>query len=174
MKLFLAIASCVLFSTASLADTYTFTKTNNRVAWVAVGTPGFLRINGVGGASEGTLTTAAGRVSGDLTVSLDSYRTGVELRDKHMKEKYLEVAKFPTAKLSLTDQPLTEGKESSADALLTIKGVTKPVKLTYTLTGKALTAKFKINIKDYPSLGVPSHLGVTVADEVEVKVDATL
>lgn len=168
----LALLFCV--STSAFADTYSFSKSNNKVEWTAIGSPGFLRINGTGGAAEGSLETKDGKVSGTLTCALDTYKTGVELRDKHLQEKYLETAKYPTAKLVLKDQPYTDGKESTATADLTVKDVTKPVKITFTVSGKKVNAKFKLAIKDYPSIGVPSYLGVTVADEVEVSVDASL
>src|SRR5262249_34866580 len=34
-----------------------------------------------------------------FTVPLDAFDTGIELRDRHMKEKYLETARFPQATL---------------------------------------------------------------------------
>jgi len=170
----LILSMLLLIAPHALAAPYQFTKANNHVNWTAVGTPGFLRINGAGGAAEGKLEAADGKVSGELTVQLADYTTGLDLRDHHMKEKYLDVAKYPAAKLVLASQPYAEGKESTISGDLTIKDVTKAVKITFTATGKNVQAKFKINIKDYPSIGVPAHLGITVADEVEVLVDAKL
>jgi polyisoprenoid-binding protein YceI len=150
-----------------------FTKSNNTVSWHAVGTPGFLRIDGKGGAAEGVLNTAISKVSGVLTVALSDYKTGISLRDEHMKSKYLDVGKYPTAKLEIKDQPYAEGVEGKMAGVLTLKDVSKPVTISFKVTGKKVSANFKINIRDYPSIGVPVYLGVTVADEVEITVDAT-
>ena len=161
-----------LFAANAGATTYGFTKSNNKVTWVAIGTPGFLRINGEGGAAEGQLNADAGKVSGALEVALDDYKTGIALRDEHMKKKYLETSKYPKAKLVFKEQPYKEG-EGNLIGELTIKDTTKPVKVFFNVSGKKVHATLKVNLKDYPSVGVPCHLGITVADEVEVRVDAT-
>jgi polyisoprenoid-binding protein YceI len=163
-----------LLSAVAFADTYTFQKGNNKVDWTAVGTPGFLRINGEGGYAVGVLNAVGGKVSGTLAVPLDAYKTGIALRDEHLKKKYMETGKYPEAKMVIKDQPYVEGKEGILMADLTLKDTTKPVKVYFTVTGKKVAARFKVSIKDFPSIGVPSHLGVTMADEVEVKVDGTL
>lgn len=163
------------FAPLAFADgSYTFTKTNNTVTWHASATPGFLRIDAEGGAAEGTLTAANGKVSGTLTVALDAYKTGIDMRDEHMKTKYLETTKYPTAKLVLKDQPYTEGKEGVVTGELTVKNDTKPVQITFTVTGKKVSATFKVSLKDYPSVGAPSWKLVTVADEVDVAVEGTV
>jgi len=162
------------FQALAAGQTYQFLKSNNHVNWTAIGTPGFLRINGSGGAAEGKIDVTDSKASGSLSVKLADYTTGLDLRDHHMKEKFLETNKFPTATLLINAQAFTPGKESTISGDLTIKGATKPVKVAFTLSGKSLSAKFKLSIKDYPAIGVPSHLGVTVADEVGVTVDASL
>jgi polyisoprenoid-binding protein YceI len=159
-------------STIALAGTYGFTKSNNTVNWKAVSNPGFFRINGEGGAAEGTLTATAGKVSGTVSVALDAYKTGSDLRDEHMKTKFLVTSTNPKATLELKDQPFTEGADGKMTGYLTLKGVTKPVAIDFKVAGKSVSAKFKVNLKDYP-LGVPSWLGATMADVVDVTVDAT-
>jgi polyisoprenoid-binding protein YceI len=172
MKKFLFLG--FLFAGNALAATYTFNKNNNKVDWQAVGNPGFLRINAEGGSAEGVIYADGGKVSGALTVDLRDYRTGIELRDEHMKNKYLMVDKYPKAKLVLKNQSYLEGKEITAKGLLTLKDETKPVDVIFTVTGKLLDAKFKIKLSDFPSVGIPSHLGVTVANELTVNVKANL
>jgi polyisoprenoid-binding protein YceI len=43
-----------------------------------------------------------GKVSAVFEVDLDSVKTGIELRDQHMRETFLETAKYPKAIFSLT------------------------------------------------------------------------
>ena len=54
---------------------------------------------------------------------------------------------------------------------LTLKGETKPVSGTGSLKGDTITANFKISLSDYPAIGVPSWLGVTVEKDVLVKAE---
>jgi len=173
-KLLVASLLILVSSVCLAAESYDFTASNNKVTFTAIGKPGFLRINGAGVAAEGKLLAEGGKVSGDLTVKLADLVTGIELRDRHLKEKYLQVDKYPTAKLTLKDVAYVQAKPGVADGVLTIKDQAKPVKVDFTLAGKDLVAKIKLSIKDYPAIGVPSYLGVTVADEVEVSIHASL
>jgi polyisoprenoid-binding protein YceI len=137
--------------------------------WQAVGSPGFLKINGKGGKVTGhAVEDSYGKVSGVFKVQLGEYTTGLETRDKHMKEKYLGTGE---AVLSLAPVKATAA-EFQFIGDLTIKGQTKPVTGTATLVGNKLTAKFKINVSDYPAIGNPEFAGVTMAKEVNVTVAA--
>ncbi len=145
-----------------------------KVNFEAEATPGFLRISGEGGKILGKLKESKGKVSGELTVSLDDFKTGISLRDSHMKEKYLEVKKYPQAKLKLKGIDSSDGDhEFSAD--LTLHGKTNPIKGKYTLKtdGKkrSLRAEFSIIVTDF-NIPVPSYQVLTVAKEVKVIIDA--
>jgi polyisoprenoid-binding protein YceI len=161
----LIIAAALTNGHAIIAKTVTGTAD-----WTAVGNPGFLRITGEGGTVTGEATEAGGKVSGTFKVKLADYTTGMGLRDSHMKDKYLEVAKYPEAVLVL--DPVIAGPSFVWGGKLTLKGVTKPVTGKASYTGGKLKAFFTVNIKDFPSIGVPSHLGVTVANTVDVEVMA--
>lgn len=155
------ISVLALLLTAPLHAT-TVQKVEGTVRFAAKGNPGFLRIDGEGGKVQGSVTEDAGNTTGELTVELKDFKTGISLRDEHMRDKYLEVAKFPLATLKLKS---VTGETWTGD--LTLKGVTKPV------SGKVSADKiatFKVNLEEYP-IGVPSYLGVTVAKEVEVVVN---
>jgi polyisoprenoid-binding protein YceI len=163
---FLAILLSAIVSTSAWCGTVT-----GKATWQAVGTPGFLRINGEGGTVNGDVVKGPdGKVTGVFKVKLSDYKTGMDLRDTHMKDKYLEVAKFPYATLKLESVAPTEA-EFAWTGTLELKGETKPVKGTATVKEGKLSASFAITIKDYPSIGVPAHLGVTVADKVTVVVE---
>jgi hypothetical protein len=109
---------------------------------------------------------------------LDALHTGIGLRDRHMKEKYLEVAKYPEAELRVDRKSLafpSSGSQLAHDTRgeLKLHGHTKPVSFHYVATRAAngfdVSATFHVNIKDY-GIEVPSYLGVTVKPDVEVSV----
>ena len=140
------------------------------VTWTAIGTPGFFKIIGEGGKTSGKVQQNNDEYSGEFWCTLADFDTGMKLRNKHMKKKYLEIAKFPKAYFKLHKSKLSK-EWLPFTGELKIKDISKPI------TGKAkllkdqkLTAEFAIKISDYPSIGVPKWLGITVADTVEVKV----
>ncbi len=144
----------------------------------------------VGGAFEATSRRLAGTLrasatdpaafEGELTVDLASLDTGIALRNTHMRDTYLEVARgsgFDAARL----QSITLGSATATSATgrvpftarLTLHGMEHPV------TGQAeirrsggtvrVDARFPVSL---PSFGIasPRYLGVGVRDEVEVRV----
>jgi polyisoprenoid-binding protein YceI len=149
------------------------------VEFLATGKPGFLKIRGQGAKLKGNAKVDAGVLTGEFAVDLTPLKTGIDLRDEHMKERYLETGKFPDAKLVLDAVKVDDSKGGSDipfTGKLTIKGKENPVKGTLNVAfapgaGGARKAtgdaKFALRIADYP-VGVPSHLGVTVADSVDV------
>ena len=112
-----------------------------------------------------------------VSVKLDGLATGIELRDRHMKEKYLETGKYPTATLEVDKSKLhfPDGSavSGSADGKLTLHGVTRPVKVSYHAEGDSKQAKvdgtMRINMKDF-KIEVPNYLGVTVKPTIDVEV----
>ena len=164
MKKFLV----ALFLMGSLASAAPVAVKSSSVSFTATGNPGFLTIEGHGAnLSNLDLKTKDGAVIGEVSVDLRVLTTDMDLRDEHMHEKYLETKKFPKGKLKFT------GMNGAFIGDLTLKGVTKKVSGKYSLKGNSLKASLKLNLKDYP-IGVPSWLGVTVAETVEIKVEAKL
>ena len=169
MKKYLLAA--LMFAAQASCSEYVYAGTvTGSATWQAVGNPGFLRINGEGGKVEGVTKDEGGKTSGVFKVKLADYTTGMGLRDTHMKDKYLEVAKFPYAVLTLDPVVATEA-EFKWTGKLELKGETKPVSGVATYKAGKLSATFAVSIKDFPAIGVPSHLGVTVADVVNVTVE---
>lgn len=139
---------------------------SSSVSFVATGNPGFLAIDGKGAKLEKLeISEKDGWVKGKAVAVLVGLTTDMDLRDEHMHEKYLETKKHPRASLTF------EGKNGIFKGLLTLKKTTKPVAGNYLIHGKKITARFKINLSDFP-IGVPSWLGVTVAEEVAIVVKA--
>lgn len=124
---------------------------------------GLMNIDGVGGIVGGDSDTI-------ITVDLAHLDTDNDLRNEHMRDKYLEVAKFPKASLKL--DPVKAGPKFEWSGKLTIKGDTKPVKGSAELNGSDLSAHFTILLADFPSIGAPNWKGVGVSNEVKIEVKA--
>lgn len=160
---------------SSESKLYVFEKSkSNSVEFRAIGNPGFLTIHGSGGHVYGEVKADDKGISADLYVQLKDFTTGIDLRDKHMREKYLLVDQYPRAHLVIESLTYShkDGEEFPWTGKLTLKGNTKPVHGKAIVNGKSLKANFKVLISDYPEIGVPSWLGVTMAESVDVKVNA--
>ncbi len=147
-----------------------------RVSFTSVG-PAGMKI--VGTTSE-LITTDDGQ-SVTVTVTLTHLSTGIELRDKHMREKYLEVQTYPTAVLTVPRAMLTfpaAGASLAGDpqATVTLHGQTRPTPFHFAATNDGgsyrVDATLHINMRDY-GITVPSYLGVTVKPDVDIDVHFT-
>lgn len=162
-----------LLSTAAIGAEYQIKKgPGNKVEWTAVGNPGFLRITGENGYVEGVAHDDGTHAWGEFKVALADFDTGMGLRNRHMKEKYLEVEKHPHAILKLNK--VRHGASFPWEGVLTLKGESHPVKGKGEYSGDKVKAEFTVDISKYPSIGVPSWLGVTMAEEVNVSLEFPL
>ncbi|MCC6138864.1 MAG: YceI family protein [Bdellovibrionaceae bacterium] len=107
--------------------------------------------------------TADGVTAENIEVDLTSLKTGVDLRDKHTKER-LMVDKHPKAKLIKA-----EGKGGKGKATIEIKGIQKEVTGTYKIAGNMLQAQFKMLLSDLDIKNV-RYMGVGAKDEVIISV----
>jgi polyisoprenoid-binding protein YceI len=144
---------------------------DSKVGFQASG-PAGLKIEG----TTSDLTVADGGGNIVLTVPLANLTTGIGLRDKHMKEKYLEVDKYPAAVLTVARSALKfpasgATMETDVPGTLQLHGQTKPVTVHYDAkgdaTGFAAHGKFHVNMNDF-GIQVPTYLGVTVKPDVDV------
>ncbi|HZM50713.1 MAG TPA: YceI family protein [Vicinamibacteria bacterium] len=150
------------------------------VEFVATGWPSALKIHGKGTGPAGTLTVTDHDVTGSVAVDLASLQTGISLRDRHLKEEYLHVDRYPQARLTLSHldiSRLPEGATFGAVAIpfegtLLLHGVEKPVsgqaKVSRNDSRVAVSAQFSISLGDF-GVGVPKYMGITVAEKVDVK-----
>lgn len=138
------------------------------VIFKAVG-PGGLGIEGKG--SDISVLEQGNNLA--ISVGLATLKTGIDLRDRHMKEKYLETSKFPRATFTVDKSQLKLPGEADAEGKLTLHGVTHPAKVHYAAKGTnkqlTITGSLRLNMKDY-GIDVPSYLGVTVKPDVTVSV----
>lgn len=71
----------------------------------SVGKPSMLKIHGDGAETSGLLKIDHTLITGEFTAHLTSLKTGIDRRDEHMKNKYLEISRFPDAVFKLDSLP---------------------------------------------------------------------
>jgi polyisoprenoid-binding protein YceI len=172
--------ACLLFLTGDLA------ANNLKV------TTGEVSINcplTIGGSFDAKTNAVSGEVSvasgaeeplkGELSVDLQKLQTGIGLRDRHMKDNYLEVKKgdeFAAARLEDIRVESLAGK-TSFKGMLTLHGEQREVSGTANIKqngeGYRVEANFPIRYADF---GIPdaTYLGVGVKDQVQVRVNFTV
>jgi polyisoprenoid-binding protein YceI len=130
----------------------------------------------------GTLTLATAQpvaLSGELAVDLTTIDTGIDLRNHHLREKYLEVAKPGFEKAVLSEIRLAdangegfEGKSGFAGTLR-LHGVSKPVTGTAEIrregTAVRVVANFAILLTDF-GVTPPEYMGVGVGSKLGIRV----
>jgi polyisoprenoid-binding protein YceI len=150
---------------------------SGKVEFLAIGKPSFLKVRGIGAAPTGELKLSGSKASGEFTFDLSSLDTEIALRNEHMKDKYLEVGKFPKATIRFKDVEAKEGAKSTIPAELELHGVKKTVSMDAELKpegeSKKATGTFKFKLTDF-GIAIPSHLGITIADEVTVTIESVL
>lgn len=177
-----AVLSTFFTLSAFAADSQTLQVVDGSVGFLAIGKPSAIKIRGKGTPPKGEVQVAGKEVTGELTFDETSLNTGIDMRDHHMKEKYLQTDKYPTAKLKITklvlpsDFSLNGFKADNVpmEGELTLHGVTKPVKGTANIAGNGGVATshvaFGAQISDY-SIEIPTYMGVKVADHVDIEAD---
>lgn len=178
MKVNIFLILPFLISSHSLAETLTV---SGKSEFIATGKPGFIKIDGLGTGLTGSFKVVGSMVSGQARFPLNTLDTGVGLRDRHLKEEYLEVQKYPDAQLTfnqvkLAKNPDADGftqKQVPFDGILTVHGVSHAVNGTIDVsTSAGITngdAQFGIKISDF-GFPEPKFMGMRVNNDVQVKV----
>lgn len=137
-----------------------------RVTFKATG-PGGLGIEGQG--NDVSVQENGNDVS--ISVGLGSIKTGIDLRDRHMREKYLKTAKYPKATFSVEKTKLRLPGGGEVEGRLQLHGVTKSIKVRYEARASEqvmhVTGSTQLNMRDF-GIVIPSYLGVTVKPDVTV------
>jgi len=119
-------------------------------------------------------------VGGELSLDLAAIDTGIALRNEHLREKYLQVAKGPEFDRAVLSSVIIrdaggaefEG-QSPFTATLLLHGVSRSVSGTArfrrTPQGVKVEASFPLVLPDH-GIEPPMYLGVGVAAKVMVKV----
>jgi len=136
----------------------------------AIGNPGLLTISGEKGDVTGKYQRTDGKLSGSFDLILNTLQTGMDLRDKHMREKYLETKKFPKTTLTVENVLIPkEGYFKFAGKLL-LHGKNNPVAGDCLLKDAIkFECKFKILLSDY-AIPIPEWKGVTIAKDVSLTI----
>ncbi len=98
----------------------------------------------------------------NIGVSLDTFTTGIGLRDKHMKETYFETQKFPSAVASIV-----QAANGKFKANLKIRETEKVIEGTYKISGSDVQLEFQTRMSDF-KIKKASYMGVGAENEVKV------
>jgi len=169
--LWISAASLALAGLGTEAHAALIAASDSHVTFEGKGPAGF-KVTGT--TTDLTVAESDGNVV--ITVLLANLNTGIDLRDHHMREKYLEVPKFPSAVLTIARSALhvpagPERVEADAPGTLTLHGQTHPVSVHYDAKQEgaaySVHGHFHINMNDY-GINVPSYLGITVKPDIDV------
>jgi len=149
--------------------------TPSEVKFLAIGKPAFLKVEGKAKKLDVRAKIKDNKLTGDFIFNLSELTTGIDLRDEHMKEKYLELKKYPHVTLTLSEYELPSKKsEVKIPGMLNLHGVKKEVivnAMLIPLEGKLqIIGELKVNLKDY-AIEIPSFKGITIAKDVKIKVE---
>ncbi len=183
-KIFASLPILLFFSSplsAALKWSLDLDQGKGGIEFLAIGKPKALKIHGKGEAPKGKILIENGKILGDLTLDLSTLDTGIALRNRHLKEKYLEIEKFPKAELKLTKidqlEKIVLSEEIKIDStpfegILSLHNVKKPVSGNARIEKKKqlldVQATFHIKIKDF-NIDTPGFAGITVAEDIRIE-----
>ena len=187
----IALITCMMLGVLGAADvaqsrTLKLDQTRGEVVFHATGHPSAIKIIGHGKPAHGQIKIEGATASGVLTFEVASLDTGIELRTRHMKEKYLEVGKYPESSIRFAALPLAQGAAAGTayhevpfSGVFTLHGVEKPISGAFSAQFTGATpqpatvtefqAHFQIKVSDF-GVEVPTYLGITMADQVDIQV----
>ncbi|SNY95099.1 YceI family protein [Flagellimonas pacifica] len=123
---------------------------------------------------------AGGKFVVDMNSILNTDGKYNEMLVSHLKNKdFFDVEKYPVAQLNISEAKYIDGKQMDVEALLTIKGITKPVKFKMTIEqqGKIYELKSRFVIDrtrwgiSYESQGLVGSLKEDIiSDAIEFEV----
>lgn len=172
---FLSLAFLIAISSIShAAINFENDKNSGQINFLAVGRPAMIKIKGNASAPLTKAILNKDILSVESQLSLESLNTGIDLRDEHMKEKYLQIKEFPMAVLKINSINLPSGFELKPISLkelpfvgtLMLHGKEQIINGVFSLSDNfQLSASFTIKLSDF-GIEVPSYLGINVADNV--------
>ncbi len=138
--------------------------------------PAGLKIEG----QSSAVSSAVDPTTITFTLELSSLKTGIDVRDRHMRED-LQVQTYPTAELRVPrtglQSPAPGGEvKSTCHGALTLHGQTHDVTISYDAKrtgGYDVAGSFQIDLRDY-GIAPPKYLGVAVKPDVQIAAELHL
>ncbi len=178
MKIIFAIL--ITFAQIHFVQAKTLKATPSKGTVVFNATAIGLKFQGTGEGPEGKVTIDKA-VQGTLKFKMETLDTKINLRNQHMKEKYLETAKYPYSELKIEDVTgfVIDKPEGSFPfkGTITVHSVPKLVAGTVQVkkVGEAFQIKAEFDTKiSYFSIPLPAYAGVALKDDVKVVVETQL
>jgi len=142
----------------------------------------------VGGGFEAKTEAISGQVSlgseqpgsldGAVSVDLRTLKTGIGMRDRHMRDNYLEVEKGPgfgTATIEGIKIEKLDGK-TTFNGTFVLHGERRPISGSAIIArqggGYSVEAEFPVRVSEF-NIPKPTYLGVGVQDQVRIKIALT-
>src|SRR5690349_6980154 len=124
------------FSDPASAGTWTLVPDQSTITVRAKSMWGLVPVTGRFGEFSGEGQVAAPQtVSGRVDIKAASMRTGIRKRDAHLHSPdFFDAERFPDIHVVVTGADPLDGDTVALHADLTVKGTTKPVELTTTVT----------------------------------------
>jgi hypothetical protein len=141
---------------------YVVDPSSSRVRIVARSSLGTIPIGRI--PLSGTVSCEANSCRGEVKADLRRVSTGISLRDRHLRERYLEVARFPSAELAFSG-------EQAVSLSWHGKTVEYPVSLRCGREANGLRcrlARFDARLSRH-AIEVPAFLAARVRDEVSIE-----
>lgn len=165
--------SLLLISASSIAANKIL---SSDISFVAKGKPSFIKAKGNVLLKEADIKLNGNNVVGSFIVDLTTLDSGIELRDDHVKNKYIDVKKFPLAKITFNESDLqVDSSSKKVKAILEFHGVKKPVELTMTCEKNKkiihLSGSFSLSLTQF-EVELPSFQGITAAEKVKITIDS--
>lgn len=125
---------------------------------------GVLEFTGKGCTVKGVPTIRGGKVSGEFVVDMTKLDSGIDLRTEHMRDKFLEVGKFPKATLKLISMLESGGKFEGS---LNLHGVDKAISGTAEKTPSGYDFKFDVKTTDF-GLIKAGYKGIEIGENISI------
>jgi len=135
---------------------------------------------------SGTSNTLTGLIdlekgSVDFYIDLNTIKTGIKLRDEHMRETYLETDKYPFAEFTGSMNGFNIAVADTQNVIVTgnftIHGVSKPRtirgRVHYSPESLYIDAAWEVLLSDH-AIDIPKVLFLKLADNQQVTIQATL
>jgi polyisoprenoid-binding protein YceI len=163
------------FSDPASAGTWTLDADQSTITVKAKSMWGLVPVKGRFGEFSGEGNAAAPQtVSGHIDIKAASMRTGIRKRDEHLHSAdFFDAERFPDINVVVTGADAVDGDTIKLRADLSVKGTTKPVELTTTVTptgdgGMRLTGHGTVNRQDF---GVNGNLIGMIGDQATLSGD---